>query len=557
MSNEKFQLLIEEFLRVWASYNPFSAFEKGWREFAGQIPNYSLARINAYKLLLLNTIKSLKAIDIDSLTRISQIDYLVFENKILADLFNIDDLKIYTTQPMTYIEPAFIFDYLLKKYAPLDQRLREMCEHLNQLPEFYQTAIKQLQWDKCAPENMEMTLKMLTGMISFLENITSEVKELESEFDKISEKTFTILDLAKKTGLEGIELFVSELKNRLPEANGNYRLGKVLFEKMLVSTERIQFPLEQILEVGERDLKHNYDELKKAAKKIDPNKTVDEIAREIRKDHPTADSLIPEITEMLEKLRQYIIDENFVSVPSDVMPTVIQTPKPYREWEFAAMDTPGPLEKKATDSYYYITPPEKDWSEQEKEEWLETFNYKGLLDISAHEAFPGHYLHHLHYQQSKSLMSKLFGAYHFDEGWALYVEEAMWQNGFQAGDYQYRIAQLFETLLRNVRLVVAIKLHTEETFTLENGINMFMKYAFLGRKPAESEAKRATYDPGYLNYALGKLMVEKLRKDYEEEKNNQFSLKEFHDELLSYGAPPIPILRKFMINNKNNISNIL
>ena len=344
------------------------------------------------------------------------------------------------------------------------------------------------------------------------------------------------------------------MNSHVHEAKASYRLGYETFSNMLYNFERIDIDLHEILVAGQSDLEFNYSEYLAAAKNYNPELTIEEITNSIRQDHPLTDELISETTAMLRVLRKFLIEKDFVTIPSDVLPKVIHTPKPFRKWAFAAMDTPGPLETKATDSYYYITPPEEEWTEQEKKEWLETFNRNGLLDISAHEAFPGHYLHHLHNQNSASIMSKLFGAYHFWEGYALYVEEAMWQAGFQSGDYKYRMAQLTETLLRNVRLIVAIKLHTEETFSLEEGILLFMKYSFLGRKPAESEAKRATYDPGYLNYAIGKLMIEKLRKDYQEE-NPSFSLKQFHDELLSFGAPPVPILRRFMLKNAEMLKN--
>ena len=147
-------------------------------------------------------------------------------------------------------------------------------------------------------------------------------------------------------------------------------------------------------------------------------------------------------------------------------------------------------------------------------------------------------------------MSKLFGAYHFVEGYALHVEEALWEFGFQAGDYKYRMAQLLETLLRNVRMINSIKLHTTNDWTVEDGIQLFIKYAHLGRKPAESESRRGTFDPGYLNYCLGKLMIEKLKEDYKKEQGKKFSNKMFYDTLLSYGAPPIPVLRRFMLKNK-------
>lgn len=276
----------------------------------------------------------------------------------------------------------------------------------------------------------------------------------------------------------------------------------------------------------------------------------------IRHNHPRASELISTTQSMLEEIREFLIKKRIVSVPSEDRITVIETPKSMRRWAFAACDTPGALEMKATNSYYYITPPDDDWSEKEKEDWLGTFNYPGLLDISVHEVWPGHYLHHLHNQRSKSLMSKLFGAYHFWEGYALHVEDAMWDAGFQAGDHKYRMAQLSETLLRNVRLMVAIYLHTDENYTVADGTELFKKYAFLGEKPAESEANRGTFDPGYLNYALGKLMIEKLQSDYKTEliiEGKEYTNLDFYDTLLSFGAPPIPILRQFMLKNKGSV----
>ncbi|UCG03078.1 MAG: DUF885 domain-containing protein [Candidatus Heimdallarchaeota archaeon] len=544
-------------MKVWASYYPYQAFGMGWREFAGQIPHPSLGRIQAYRHFLITTLEALESINFNELTKTSMIDFLVLQTKISTDLFHIDDLNSYTSNPLAYVDPAFIFEYLIKQYAPLSQRIEELNYHLVQLADFYSMAIKNLQWRNCAQEHAQMTLKMLQGMIPFLENIEKEVNDLESENNRIGIAVLENLSNNKLIAIGAITQFMDEIKTRLPEMKASYRLGDALFSKMLKTNERVDIPLEEILEAGEANLEHNLAELRKAASLIDPNRSIDEIIKEIRQDHPLAESLMTETSKMLKELRQFLIESNFVSIPSEVMPQVTETPKPFRPFALAMMDTPGPLEKKATDSYYYISPPESEWTEQEKEEWLETFNYRGLLDISAHEAFPGHYLHHLHNQRSKSLMSKLFGVYHFWEGYALYVEEALWQIGFQKGNYKYRIAQLFETLLRDVRLIVAIKLHTDESFTLEAAIQMFMKDAFLGRKVAETEAERATFDPGYLNYALGKLLVEKLLIDYKEEKGHSFSLKSFHDELLSYGAPPIPILRRFMLQDDSKHAEIL
>ena len=555
MSNE-FQELIQQFLRTYASFYPEEAFAAGWREFAGQVRIITDSELKSYVQFLKNISNDLAKIDQKSLSKEESLDYLIFKNKIDADLYDIIDEQKYKHNPYVYTSVAFIFDYLLKNYAPLHQRIEEMCVHLNQIPDFYYHASKTLEMNTLAPEHIDITIVMLKGMIAFLSNIENEVKSLETTDSKITPDTYQMLKKSSSIATEAISSFVKELEE-LPPSNISFRLGKDLYLKMLKAKERVSLPLDELLKAAEVDLERNTKEFNIAAAEIDPNKAPEEIIKEIKKNHPTKESLIPDTQSMLMDIKKFILEKKFVSIPSEVMPKVIVTPKPFRAWAFAAMNSPGPLERKATDSYYYITPPEDDWTPQEQEDWLQTFNYRGLIDISVHEAFPGHYLHHLHNQRSKSLMSKLFGAYHFWEGYALYVEEAMWQSGFHAGDYEYRMAQLLETLLRDVRFIVSVKLHTTTDFSVEDGIQMFMKYVHMGRKPAESEAKRGTYHPGYLNYCLGKLMIEKLRKDYTAENKDNFSLQKFHDTLLSFGAPPIPILRQFMLKDTTTLSKIL
>ncbi len=495
--------------------------------------------------------------DFDVLSEKDKIEFLLLDNKIRSDLFSVFDLDVFHSDPIHYLNVAFIFEYLLKNYAPLDQRIHELALHFNYFPAYFKQALLNLNRDKLSPELVEMAHLMTTGMLSFLNNLDSELKTLSKDSNEIiSELTFKLVLENNIEAIKSLNEYDNFLKDTLPKSKASFRLGKDNYLKMLQSNERVEnITIEKLLEACEKNLNRNVDEFKKAAKNVNPNMTVDQISERIRKNHPTKESLIKDTTQILSEVKEYC--RNMVDVPSEVMPKVMPTPNPERPWAFAAMNSPGPLETIATDSYYYITPPEDDWPEDQQQEWLETFNYKGLKDISVHECFPGHYLHHLHNQRSPYIMSKLFGAYHFWEGYALHVEEEMWQIGFQKGDYEYRMAQLMETLLRNVRMIVSIKLHTTDDFTVEDGIQLFMKYAYLGRKPAEAEAKRGTFDPGYLNYCLGKLMIEKLKDDYKAEKGENFDNKEFYNTLLSFGAPPIPIVRKFMLKNKSIHSEIL
>ncbi len=268
---------------------------------------------------------------------------------------------------------------------------------------------------------------------------------------------------------------------------------------------------------------------------------------EIARDHPEAGELISETSGMLEDIRRFVVDHDVVSVPSEVRCATTETPS-FMRWAFAALDTPGPYESRATDSYYYVTPVEEHWSADQKEEWLSSFNYPALATISVHEAYPGHYVHHLHDKKALSRISLVFGAYSFVEGWAHYTEEMMVEEGFGAGDSRNRISQSIEALVRDCRYICAIRMHARG-MTVDEATRFFMENAYMERLPAGKEAMRGTFDPMYLNYTLGKLMILKLREDYRNELGADFALRDFHDRFLSFGAPPIPLVREALLKN--------
>ncbi|MFW9928999.1 MAG: DUF885 family protein, partial [Candidatus Thorarchaeota archaeon] len=373
--NDTINDLITKFLRVWATFNPYNAFGEGWREFGGLINIDSPDRLDNYHYFLKSFKNQLTKFEYNSLSEKEKIEYLLTENKIDAELFNLIDLDSYHTNPLQYVGSAFIFEYLLKKYAPLQQRIEELALHLAHLPLYYQQAIKNLDKDKLAPELIEMAHLMTSGMISFLSNLENEIKDLESESgEKISQSVITETLKNNILAIKALEEYDTYLKTALPLAKTSFRLGKEKYLKMLESTERVtNITLEKLLSVCEANLQRNKKEFEEAAKRIDPNKTPDEIIKKVKKNHPSKEKLIIDTQNILNTAKEFC--RNLVNVPSEVMPKVIVTPKPYRAFAFAAMNSPGALETVATDSYYYITPPDDDWPEEQQKEWLEVFNY--------------------------------------------------------------------------------------------------------------------------------------------------------------------------------------
>jgi len=316
---------------------------------------------------------------------------------------------------------------------------------------------------------------------------------------------------------------------------------------MLATGEGVDLPLTDLVAIGQANLEDNLQELTAVASAIAPGREVREVVAQISSSHPTADNLIPETQDMLEGLRRVLIDLDLVSIPAEDRCQVMETPA-YLRYAFAAMDSPGSLESKATEAFYYLTPVEPHWTPEQQEEWLANFNYDTLRMVSIHEVYPGHYVHFLHnrYGRPLNLVNRVATSYAFTEGWAHYAEEMMLETDYGRGQPALRLTQLLEALVRNCRYLCSLGMHTQG-MSVDEATRFFMDHAYMGELPARREALRGTFDPGYLNYTLGKLMILKLRSDYRREQGAGYSLKGFHDRLLSYGAPPLPLVRQVML----------
>jgi uncharacterized protein (DUF885 family) len=225
---------------------------------------------------------------------------------------------------------------------------------------------------------------------------------------------------------------------------------------------------------------------------------------------------------------------------------VVETPPYARSGSFASMDTPGAFERKAKEAFYYVTPPEKEWTRKHKEEHLRLYNRPVLEVITVHEVFPGHYTQFLYAPQFPTKTRKLISVGSNAEGWAHYAEQMMIEEGFGNGDPKIRLAQLSEALLRDCRYVAAIKLHTEN-WTIEQAAKLFVDKGFQEPANAYEEARRGAWNPTYLYYTLGKLQIYKLREDYRKAKGSTFSLHGFHQEFIKQGSIPIELVRRILL----------
>jgi uncharacterized protein (DUF885 family) len=326
-------------------------------------------------------------------------------------------------------------------------------------------------------------------------------------------------------------------------ATDKFALGAEKFSEMLRETEGVEVRLDELANTGRRDLERNLAALRAACEKFAPGQSITACVARAQANKP-AGGPVEAARKQLADLRAFISEKKIVTIPGTEQALVDEAPA-YRRWNFAYINIPGPYEK-GLPSIYYIAPPDPSWSKKEKDAYVPGVG--SLLFTSVHEVWPGHFLQFLHANRSSSKLGQLFVGYAFAEGWAHYTEEMMWDAGLGNNQPEIHIGQLLEALLRNVRFVSAIEMHTGK-MTVEESEKMFLEQGYQDAGNARQQAARGTFDPAYLNYTMGKLMIRKLREDWTASRGGQQAWQEFHDEFLKYGGPPIPLVRKAMLED--------
>jgi hypothetical protein len=272
----------------------------------------------------------------------------------------------------------------------------------------------------------------------------------------------------------------------------------------------------------------------------------------MQKDHPDPANLLQAYADLLGGLRSYVADHHIMTIPSNDQPKMEETPPFERATTFASMDTPGPFEKVAKESFFNVTLPEPTWSKEEVEEHMAGNSRPVMLVVAVHEVWPGHFMQHLWTPLLSSKIRKVLGCGTSGEGWAHYTEQMMLDEHVGKDDPKMRLGQLQDALLRDARYIVGIKMHTQGMTTAE-AEDFFVKEGYQTHSIASRETKRGTADPTYLVYTLGKLQIMKLREDYKAKVGDKFSLQDFHDKFMKHGFVPIKYVRKDMLGDDSPV----
>ncbi|HEX7070975.1 MAG TPA: DUF885 domain-containing protein [Rhodothermales bacterium] len=534
-SGEAWDAFVETFITDYFKHNPLAGVNAGRHEFDGLLPSYHPDSIAAEAVWLQGVRAQAEAFAEESLDekRRFERDYLIAV--VDGMLFWIEEAEWHRRSPAAYsFDPSV---YVTRNYAPLPERMRAYTRHVSGIPEAA-GFVKQNLRTPLPRTYVALGRILFGGLARFLENDVPPV--FASVTDAGLRAEFDSANAAAVAALDELDAWFAGLE---ASATDDYAIGPELFARMLWTNERVDTPLDELRRIAEGDLDRNLLEIERACAQYAPGKSIPACVQQAEANKPPEGSLAAAERQMKE-LRAFLIDHNIVSIPSEEVAVAKESP-PHMRWNSAFADLPGPYERDL-ESIYYISPPDPNWPPQDQQDYIP--GEVNLLFITVHEVWPGHFLQYLHSNRSESRFGQVFGTYSFVEGWGHYTEEMMWEAGLSENDPEMHIGQLRNALLRNVRFVTALGLHTG-TMTVDEAETLFREKGFQDPANARQQAARGTFDPGFLNYTLGKLMIMKLRDDWTATRGGRAAWREFHDTFLSYGGPPIPLVRRAMLGS--------
>lgn len=546
--DEAFAALAHDILQDGFRRHPSEATDLGIHTWDDQLDNLSRdARLAELQMLKVFR-DALQLIDPASLSPANQLDREQLLRAMDAGILSLDVIKRWTKDPDAYSGAITNAAYVIMKrpYAPAEQRLRALIARERDMPAALEEARRNLE----DPPRIytQIAIEQIDGNMAFFrDDVPAAFAEVK---DAALLEQFAASNAAVIAALAEYKVFLEQ--DLLPRSNGDYAWGADTYRKALAAREMIELPLERLLQIAEDDRQRNEAAFQKTCRAIDPARPADAVLAALQEDHPAPEALLSTTQGELDSLRAFIEEHRILTVPPGDPARVKETPPFMRSTTSASMDTPGPFETAKLSGFYNMTLPDPRWPAAQQADFMRQWYPAAITNVSVHEVYPGHYLQFLWAKSFPSDVRRVFGAASNSEGWAHYCEQMMLDEGLHAGDPKLKLAQLQDALLRNVRFIVGIKMHTQG-MTIEEATRLFETQAHQPHPVAVSEAKRGTSDALYGYYTMGKLMLLKLREDVKKKEGANFSLQKFHDDFLKLGPLPFPLIRKAMLGDAGEL----
>ena len=550
--DDAFQKIAGDYIEQYLQANPEDATELGDHRFDGQLTDYS-SDARAKDLATQKEFRNkLKAIDGSQLTGANNIDFRILKENIDYQIFQAEELKQTEWNPLVYMQSLANSLYLLvaRDFAPAENRIPNLRQRMEKIPGVIAQAKANLQHPPRV--HTETAIEQTQGAISLVRDglapLIDQAPQMKNELAPLQEKTAAVLADYKKW-----------LQNDLlPRSDGDFRLGAEKYRKKLRFALASDMPMEEIMKRARADLDQTQNAIYETAlplyKKYFPNadpatvadkhKVTAAVLDKLAEQHPDDATIVGYAQKVLAEATNFVKQHNLVTVPSAPL-DVIAMPEFKRGVAIAYCDSPGPLDKNGR-TFFAVAPTPKDWSKERKESFFREYNNYMIRDLTVHEAMPGHYLQLAHDNEfhAPTLVRAIFRSGAFIEGWAVYCEQNMAEQGY--GGPEVKMQQLKMRLRAIANAILDQSIHAGN-MTEQQAMDLMTKEAFQQEGEAVAKWKRARLTSAQLStYFVGATEHLDLRAAEQKKLGNDFNLKKYNDQVISYGSPPVKYVRELM-----------
>jgi uncharacterized protein (DUF885 family) len=550
--DDAFQKIAHDYIEQYLRANPEQATELGDHRFDSDLTDYS-PQGRAKDLTTQKEFRDkLNAIDGSQLTGANNVDFRILKENIDYQIFQAEELKQPDWNPLVYMQSLANSLYLLvaRDFAPAEKRIPNLRNRMEKIPRVIAQAKANLQHPPRI--HTETAIEQMQGAINLVQEglapLLDQAPEMKKDLAPVQEKTAAALEDYKKW-----------LKNDLlPHSDGNFRLGAEKYRKKLHFALASDLSMEEIKKRAQADLQQTQTAIYETAlplyKKYFPNadaaaladkhKVTAAVLDKLAEEHPNDATVVDFAKTVVVEATDFVKRHDLVTVP-DVPLDVIVMPEFNRGVAIAYCDAPGPLEKNGK-TFFAVAPTPKDWSKERKESFYREYNNYMIHDLTVHEAMPGHYLQLAHANEFRAptLVRAIFQSGTFIEGWAVYCEQMMAEQGY--GGPEVKMQQLKMRLRAICNAILDQGIHAGN-MTEKEAMNLMMKQGYQQEGEAVAKWKRARLTSAQLStYFVGVTEHLDLRADEQKKLGKDFDLKKYNDQVISYGSPPVKYVRELM-----------
>ncbi len=547
--NKEFNRLVDQILDFRNKATPVMATILGVHKYDDKLDKTDLKSQKQYLKKTKEYLKKLKKFDSSiqrgkvKLNKNEEIDLKILRNSLEVEIAEQEKISWLNRSALIYPQTALRGCYFLimRDFAPLPRRMKSVLARLKQIPRLLNEGKDNLRTGKNIPMIWtQIAIETTAGGKEYFKKTIPQFAEKVPRLEKE-------LLAANGKAISAFEDYEKILKDKLlHRSRGDFAVGKSFFNFLLTTRHQLPYTSDDLLSIGNRVIKETQTEMISVAKKIDPQKSWNEVLEDLKKKHPAKENLLDFYRKEVKRAREFVRKKNLVTFPKKEALSVIETPIFNRtNVPLAAYMPPDRFEKRKR-GFLWITPVNEKLPPERQEQQLQGHSIYGIGVTAVHECYPGHHIQLTDSRKLKSKVKRQMGTPLFAEGWALYCEQMMYEQGFFKTP-QTRLYQLKNQLLRACRVVIDVSLNTGK-MNFDQAVEMLVKVAKLDPIRATGEVKFYTYSPTYpMSYTLGKLEILRLREDYKKTKGRAFNLKEFHDKLISYGSIPVQMIRERML----------